>query len=286
MIRHAAFAFVSAIPTFGNIIGYKIPELHLDMLEALSALRASWEKEREELVNRAYKWMKLEENSSDKIESLEAEKKGLEEREHIAGCYEVYGDCTCKDLHERVVEEMKQESLRHLKYLSDANIENANLKAENESNYKKASDFQMELAKSVPIAFAKEQEAKIDTMTHALAEAREILQKNSDEWHDFNKIEPGHSCEAKIRLHAISQRSTLGLSNPTSLRASEEMKGLRKVVEAARLSNKECRKWRSNPDEKPCHEFKSLVDNDLLCHGCRLMNRIEALEAYESRGKV
>lgn len=54
----------------------------------------------------------------------------LEKREHISGCYEIYGDCTCKDLHEKITQDLKQESLTHLKYLSDANKQLSEKEAE------------------------------------------------------------------------------------------------------------------------------------------------------------
>jgi len=287
----------------------------------LSALRASWEKEKGELqaqIEKGFSCPRCEfyQKESECLkrvfeaekQALEAEKKGLEEREHIAGCYEVYGDCTCKDLHDRVVEEMKQESLRHLKYLSDANIENANLKAENESlkegsnsimcvycGFKAKKDanvmadhivFECEKRPESIVNLEKVlkdcegfektiqelelanqlAETKIDTLTCALAEAhgalKPIADLNTSLEQDYVMGMAGvPDCDI------ISAREAI--ANKDGQRASEEMKGLRKVVEAL----------------KQIADFHVEEDHDLPEEEMRDIAK-EALEAYESRGKV
>ena len=104
-------------------------------------------------------------------------------------------------------------------------------------------------------------QAERDALTCALAEARRTVED------DFLKHDCGYEiapdegacdvCEKYGYLRAI-------LMNSTSLRASEEMKGLRRIAEA---SKKVMAWWDLNPEGTPIVEFK------------------EALEAYE-RGKV
>lgn len=132
----------------------------------------------------------------------------------------------------------------------------ARLRAENESNYKKASDFQMELAKSVPIAFAQEQEAKIDTLTLALAEARELLMKHT--LRVYLCRDPKTGARPDNDYPPDIQEF---LNSEPGQRASEEMKALRKVVIAG----------------QQLREIDSEENQERL---------FEALEAYESRGGV
>jgi len=280
----------------------------IERLDAVSFEKLNLEAEKKELNAQGAYFANMVANLEAEKQALEAEKKGLEEREHIAGCYEVYGDCTCKDLHDRVVEEMKQESLRHLKYLSDANIENANLKAENESlkegsnsimcvycGFKAKKDanvmadhivFECEKRPESIVNLEKVlkdcegfektiqelelanqlAETKIDTLTCALAEAhgalKPIADLNTSLEQDYVMGMAGvPDCDI------ISAREAI--ANKDGQRASEEMKGLRKVVEAL----------------KQIADFHVEEDHDLPEEEMRDIAK-EALEAYESRGKV
>jgi len=315
----------------------------IERLDAVSFEKLNLEAEKKELNAQGAYFANMVANLEAEKQALEAEKKGLEEREHIAGCYEVYGDCTCKDLHDRVVEEMKQESLRHLKYLSDANIENANLKAENESlkegsnsimcvycGFKAKKDanvmadhivFECEKRPESIVNLEKVlkdcegfektiqelelanqlAETKIDTLTCALAEAhgalKPIADLNTSLEQDYVMGMAGvPDCDI------ISAREAI--ANKDGQRASEEMKGLREEVNEARsiLNLLGFHDWPKQKEiDAYLEEMKGLrkvvealkqiadfhveEDHDLPEEEMRDIAK-EALEAYESRGKV
>lgn len=90
-------------------------------------------KELDALRKELDKRVTLQVETYEQCQRLEKENERLKKREHIPGCYEVYGDCTCVDLHEQIKAQLQQESNRHLKYLSDANKE-----VEHQKNLKEA----------------------------------------------------------------------------------------------------------------------------------------------------
>jgi len=105
---------------------------------------------------------------------------------------------------------------------------------------------------------------KIDTLTLALAEARELS------LHLIHRIsaEGGHG----FPVHELARKLEDCLNNQTGQRASEEMMGLRAIASDVKILLDE--------------HGQSEAHIKYGCLGCEILNKVKALEAYERRGKV
>jgi len=210
--------------------GYAMALLEEQVLKALSALRASWEKEKEALNAQGAYFANQKMN-------LEAEKKGLEER--------------VREL-ELSIDTLSASRERHAENAGRLKAENVELRKTEDAvlgwthpNFKWYAD-------------------KIDTLTHALAEARELS------LHLIHRIsaEGGHG----FPVHELARKLEDCLNNQTGQRASEEMMGLRAIASDVKILLDE--------------HGQSEAHIKYGCLGCEILNKVKALEAYERRGKV
>ena len=254
-------------------VGERLERYVFDIRDALSALRASWEKDIDKLRSDHTEYEKIINSEYAKVKALEAEKKGLEDRvreqEYFIGSLHNYDGDAKRLLEETVAENrrLKAENAE-LKETLQGNICAYCLKHEVEDCPHNPNKRVLETGPAGEgRAFLKETttieklQAERDSLTIALAEAREWIEKNGD--------------------YAFTKEI---LSNPASQRASEEMMGLRKRMElmwevvtyANTVRNDILIPETDDQVEMSC-QCKEWVDG--------LLERLKALEAYE-RGKV
>ena len=208
----------------------------IQIKKLLSALRASWEKEKGELEEMCHNRLGIMGNRSIKIgelnkqiHALEAEKKGLGEAN--AGL-----EGLVHTLEERVRELARPshhsdtDSSDQIKFLT---AEVVRLKAENARHVEMEENRRLNLEQmkaGLEKDYASWKE-KQDDLTHALAEAREACEELC------NKAFVDAERTKFIIPNAFSQAVRMArkvVDDPTSQRASEEMKGLREEVNEAR----------------------------------------------------
>lgn len=253
----------------------------IQIKKLLSALRASWEKEREELIN----YRDACELKNYAIDALTAESNSFKESWEI-GIKEIAQlRAEKKGLEERV----KDYALllgRERELLEDAVKDITRLKAENAELSKTPSQYVLihidELSKLQAQVRIRDEalkgsddavirlHEKIDTLTLALAEAHEALRDGLE------------AC--KYYSHSGVKSMSDALCNHSLQRASEEMKGLRErmklmwevVTYANTVRNDILIPETDDQVEMSC-QCKEWVDG--------LLERLKALEAYERRGK-
>lgn len=270
-------------------VGEHLERYVFDIRDALSTLRASWEKEKYDLLTYGA-------NQAETIVRLEEEKKGLEEavkeQEYFIGSLHNYDGDAKRLLEETVAEnrrlkaklQMTDDAYVALKMDHDRlKVENADLKGQHKGlveinkMLRQRPDLPVE---RIPVY--EEMKSEIDTLTCALAEAREALDWFVNEAE--RAISKGYDI-TEILIERCLANGKKALSNQTSQRASEEMKGLRKRIElmgevvtyANTVRNDILIPETDEQVEMSC-QCKEWVDG--------LLERLKALEAYESRGKV
>lgn len=229
-----------------TLLNQGIVDARIVLASALSALRASWEKERNEIVTELLDWKKVHGDTLVMYSVVRKEKQALEER--------------VRDMEEGFDEQVE---------------EITRLKAENESlkDALNTAETQHGLeTESTKYIFKRcdELRATNDTLTLALAEARELLMKHTlrvylcrdpktgarpdndypPDIQEFLNSEPGQRASEEMKALKITKSEydeamkfcvenltdhKFGSVKDCLASVVEEMKGLRKVVEAAKF---------------------------------------------------